>query len=41
MIGGLTLLVPGLVSDVIGFVIVAGLTLLLYLNRKKGQAIAG
>ena len=41
MIGGLTLLVPGLVSDVIGFVIVAGLILLLYLNRKKGQAIAG
>ena len=33
--GGLTLLIPGLVTDIIGFVLVGGVYLYQYLRSKK------
>jgi len=40
MVGGLTLLIPGIVTDTIGFVIVGGLSAMLYFKRKKQMETA-
>jgi len=40
MAGGLTLLVPGLVTDAIGLVLLGGLTAVLYVKRDKQHVIA-
>ena len=39
-VGGLTLLIPGLVTDIIGLVIVVGLSGYQYLSARKGMTPA-
>ena len=39
MVGGLMLLIPGLVTDIIGLVLVGGLSAYQYVTRGKGDSL--